>query len=304
MTEILRHLPPLAALRAFDAAYRLGSFTRAAEELALSQASISRRIRELEHDLRVPLFERRRYDVVPTENGDILAATTRVALRELAATAERLRARGDGKERLAVFSDISLGNVLVAPCVGEFQRLNPNLSLHILSSSEPVESIRDEFDIALQYGRWAEDRFDIQPIADEVIFPVCAPEVLTRLPSPATPVDIASQPLLHLVDVGRKWPDWRSFLAFFRLKEPRPIEGLTFNSYQICLDVAERGEGIALGWGRTVADRIASRRLVRIPGLTMRLAGMVNIYKRKGSRPNPVAERFVDLLRSKITDVE
>ncbi len=121
---------------------------------------------------------------------------------------------------------MSLGNALVAPCVGPFQRLHPKLKLRILSSYEPIESIHEDFDIGLQYGRWAEDQFMVEALADEAIFPVCAPELARRLAQPANPAEIASQPLLHLVDVGRSWPDWRSFLAFFRLKEPKLIEGL------------------------------------------------------------------------------
>lgn len=303
MSELSRRLPPLNTLVSFEAALRLRSFTRAADELALSQASISRRVRELEEDLGVALFERRRYDVVPTDDGERLGATVRVALQELAGSAERLRACGDGTERLTIFSDMSLGNALVAPCVGEFQRISPQLNLRILSSYEPIESVREEFDIGLQCGRWAEDLFAIEPIADDVIFPVCSPLFAAELPSAVTPVDIANRPLLHLADVGRKWPDWRNFLAFFRLKEPRPIEGLTFNSYQICLDVAEQGEGIALGWGRTVRDRLDAGRLVRIEDLTMPIVDAVNVYRRKGARPNRAAERFVQLLRSKIEPV-
>ena len=304
MSDLARRLPPLSALVAFEAAFRLGSFTRAANELALSQASISRRVRELEADLGVSLFERRRYDVVPTAEGEALAATVRLALNELAGTAEKLRARGAGAESLTIFSDMSLGNALVAPCVGRFQRLNPQLRLRVLSSYEPIESLREEFDIGLQYGRWAEDRFSIEPIADDVVFPVCSPEVASSLPSPASPMDVAARPLLHLVDLGRKWPDWRSFLALFRLKEPRPIEGLVFNSYQICLDVAEQGEGIALGWGRSVRDRLAAGRLVRVPGLTMPLPDIVNVYRRKNAKTTATAELFVALLRASIAPVE
>lgn len=304
MPHILRRLPPLSTLVAFEAAFRLGSFTRAADELALSQASISRRVRELEGNLGVALFERRRYDVAPTEHGRTLAATVTPTLHALAGTAERLRVRGDGMESLTIFSDMSLGNALVAPCVGQFQRLNPLLKLRIFSSYEPIESIGEDFDIGLQYGRWAEDQFSIEPIADDIVFPVCSPVFVSELPSPVTPVDIAKRPLLHLVDVGRKWPDWRSFLAFFRLKEPKPIEGLTFSSYQICLDVAEQGEGIALGWGRSVEDRLALGRLVRVPGMTMPLVDIINVYRQKGARPNRTAEQFVTLLRSRISPIE
>ncbi len=184
--------------------------------------------------------------------------------------------------------------------MSEFQRRYPKVQLRILSSSEPIETVSEEFDIGLQYGHWAEDRFAIQPIADDVIFPVCSPEFAARLPVPASPVDIASQPLLHLTDVGRKWPDWRSFLAFFRLREPRPIEGLTFNSYQICLDVAEQSEGIALGWGRSVKDRLEAGRLVRVDGMTMPLSDIVNVYRRKAARSTQTAEQFITMLRGSV----
>ena len=304
MTERLRHLPPLNTLVSFEAAHRLGSFTRAADELALSQASISRRVRELEQDLGISLFKRRRYDVEPTDAGNILAATVREALRDLATSAERLRAHADGRERLTIFSDMGLGNALVVPCLGAFQRAYPDLNLRVLSSYEPIEQAREDFDIGLQCGRWAEDQFHVEPVADEVIFPVCSPGFAEDLPEAVTALDIANQPLLHLADVGRNWPDWRNFLAFFRLKEPRPIEGLTFNSYQICLDVAEQGEGVALGWGRTVKDRLESGRLVRIAGLTMPIADAINVYRRKGAKPNPTAESFVAMLRSRIDTVE
>ena len=187
--------------------------------------------------------------------------------------------------------------------MGEFQRLHPDLQLRVLSSSEPIESMGEEFDIGLQYGRWAEDRFTIEAIADEVIFPVCSPQRAAELPNPTTPVDIAKQPLLHLSDPGRKWPDWRNFLALFRVKEPEPVEGLQFSSYHICLDVAEKGEGIALGWARSVAARLENGQLVRIPGMTMSLPDSVNVHRPERVRPNPVANEFLQLLRSRIEPV-
>ncbi len=304
MTDVFRSLPPLNALVAFEAAFRHQSFTRAADELALSQASVSRRIRELELDLGVRLFKRRRYDVVPTTDGEALAATVRLSLSELAATADRLRDRGSGMDRLTIFSDLSLANALVAPIVGEFQRLHPNLRLRVLASYEPIESVREDFDIGLHYGRWGEEKFTVEPIADDAIFPVCSPQLAARLPSPVGPVEIAKQPLLHMADLGRKWPDWRSFLAFFRLKEPEPIEGLVFSSYQVCLDVAEQCDGLALGWARSVKARLDAGQLVRIPGMTMPLIDSINVHRPKRTKPNPIADRFLQVLRSSIKPVD
>ncbi|MGI9303602.1 MAG: LysR substrate-binding domain-containing protein [Gammaproteobacteria bacterium] len=304
MTRLRRRLPPLSTLVAFEAAFRLRSFTRAADELALSQASVSRQVRQLELNLGLRLFERRRYDVVPTADGETLAATVRLSLNELASTAERLRKRGSGTESLTIFSDITIAGTLIAAHLGEFQRRHPDLRVRVLASSEPIEAVNEDFDIGFQSGRWAEDRFTIEALADDVIFPVCSPQLAARLPSPIVPVEIAKQPLLHLVDPGRKWPDWRSFLAFFRLKEPAPIEGLVFNSYQICLDVAEKGEGMALGWARSVKERLDAGELVRIPGMTMPLPNSINAYRALRAPPNPIADRFVELLRSKIEPVD
>ncbi len=303
MPNPFQKLPPLNALVAFEAAFRLRNFTRAADELALSQASISRRIRELELDLGVQLFERRRYDVVPTEEGETLAAAVRPSLGELATTADGLRNRGLGKESLTIFSDLSLANALVVPVLGEFQRLFPDLRLRVLASYEAIEAVREDFDIGLQYGAWGDDKFLVEPIADDAIFPVCSPQLASRLPSPVSPVELAKQPLLHMADLGRRWPDWRNFLAFFRLKEPEPNEGLVFSSYQICLDVAEKGEGIALGWARSVQARLDAGHLVRLQGMTMPLVNIVNLHRPKRARQNLVADRFVHLLRSRIEPV-
>ncbi|MGI9501312.1 MAG: LysR substrate-binding domain-containing protein [Geminicoccaceae bacterium] len=300
MTKYARRLPPLNALVAFEAAFRHRSFTRAADELALSQASVSRRVRELEQDLGVQLFERRRYDVEPTADGEMLAVSVRLSLSELAATADRLRDHGAGIEALTIFSDLSLAHALITPIVGEFQRQNPGLRLRMLATSEAIEMAREEFDFGLQYGRRAEHAFDIEPIADDVIFPVCAPELAALLPSSVDAVELAKQRLLYFEEAGRNWPDWRSFLAMFRVKVPPPIEGLIFSSQNVCLDVAEKGEGIALGWGRAVEQRLDAGRLVRLSEMTMPLVGCINVYRAKRAKPNPVADRFLDQLRKNL----
>lgn len=300
MTGYARRLPPLNALVAFEAAFRHRSFTRAADELALSQASVSRRVRELEQDLGVQLFERRRYDVEPTADGEALAMSVRQSLGELATTTDRLRDRGAGIDTLTIFSDLSLANALITPIVGEFQRQSPGLRLRVLATSEAIDTARETFDFGLQYGRRAEHAFDIEPIADDVIFPVCARELAARLPASVDAVELAKQRLLHFEEAGRNWPNWRSFLAMFRVKEPPPIEGLIFSSHNVCLDVAEKGEGVALGWGRAVKERLDAGRLVRFSEMTMPLVGCINVYRPKRARRNPLADRFLDQLRNNL----
>lgn len=303
MANLIRQLPPLDSLPIFEAAYRLGSFTRAADEVALSQASVSRRIRELESDLGVSLFTRRRHDVVPTPEGEMLAASVHLTLRELASTATRLRSTGASSNSFTIFSDISLGAVLVAPIVSQFQQLYPDINIRVLSSYQPISELTEHFDVALQVGCVGQDRFLGEPIADDLVFPVCSPAFASRLPSPTTPDDLTKLPLLHLEDVGRDWIDWRHFLDHFECEVAGPIDGLIFSSYQVCLDTAERGEGVALGWARTVQPRLDEGKLVRIPGIVMTLQDSIYVYRSRTATSHPVTSAFVDTLRASIEAV-
>ncbi len=208
-----------------------------------------------------------------------------------------------GKNNLVIFSDISIASSLITPIIGTFQQFHPNLELRILSSYERIQNVREHFDIGFQVGRIAEDLFDIESIADDIIFPVCSPKFAKKLQYPLTAVDIAKQPLLHLEELGYGWPDWRNFLASYRIKEPRPKENLVFNSYQVCLEVAERGEGIALGWGRSVKLKIDEGKLVRIPDMTMLISESIFVHRQKFADVNPIVDQFVDLLRSKIVPI-
>lgn len=303
MTLLSRRLPPLGTLVVFESAFRLRSFSRAAQEVALSQASVSRQIAMLEDNLGVKLFVRQRHDVMPTAEGERLASTVSLSLRELAATAERLRAIGLGKNSFTIYSDISIASSLITPILNLFQRQHPELQIRVLSSYERIQNIIEDFDIGFQVGRIAEDQFEIEAIADDAIFPVCSLEFASKIPQPVDAVALAKLPLLHLEEMGYGWPDWRSFLALFRLKEPKPEDGLTFNSYQVCLDMAEKGEGIALGWARSVESKLSEGKLVRIPGMIMHLPESIFAYRRKFATTSPVAEEFVALLKHNIDPV-
>ncbi|MGI9616205.1 MAG: LysR substrate-binding domain-containing protein [Acidimicrobiales bacterium] len=118
-----------------------------------------------------------------------------------------------------------------------------------------------------------------------------------RLPSDPTAADLLALPLLH-VDYGEpSWTDWPHFLAHHRTEAPEILEGLTFTSYVVCLDVAERGEGIAIGWQRTVQPRLDAGRLVRVPGLTMPLPNAINAYRPRASKPRTVVDELIALLK-------
>ena len=298
MSDFDQLLPPLAAIVPFEAAVRLGSFTRAAKELHQSQATISRRIRELETDLGVSLFTRQRYDVTPTEAGELLAASVRLSLSELSSTADLIRRRSQHDDSITILTSLNLATATVAPIIGDFQRTHPELSIRVLASEELVASTDEAFDIAVGYGPHESPSFFVEFIAEEAVFPVCSPRLAGQLPTHPTPEDLAEFPLLHVDYVDPSWTTWQDVLASAIVGGPGRTKPVVFTSYQVCLDVAEQGGGIALGWERSVRSRLDAGTLVRVPNITVPHAGRINAYFPNRVAPNPHAEEFVALLKT------
>jgi len=302
MSEFDQLLPPLATLVPFEAAYRLGNFTRAARELHQSQATISRRIRELETDLGVSLFDRHRYDVTATADGELLAASVRLSLSELAATSDLIRRRALGNDSITILTSLSLATATVAPVLSQFQRINPDINIRVIASDDLVASTDQEFDLALGYGPDESSSFVVETIAEEAVFPVCSPALAAQLPTHPTPADLAEFPLLHVDYVDPGWTTWQDVLASSLVAEPDGAKSVVFTSYQMCLDVAERDGGIALGWERSVRSRLDAGTLVRVENITIPHAGTINAYFPNRLAPNARADEFVTLLKTALAD--
>lgn len=304
MSEFDRVLPPLATLVVFEAAHRLGSFTRAAGELHLSQASVSRRVRELEDDLGLPLFERHRYDVRPTAAGDEFAASVRLALGELASTAARLRRPRDQADGFTVLSSLSFASEFVAPALATLQRRHPDLRIRLVSACAPIETTTERFDVAVQYGPPTSRRFDVTPIASEAIVPVCSLAVRATLPERPSVTDLAGLRLLDAESDDGSWMTWSGFLEAVAGAPCDPVDRTEFSSYAVTLDVAERGEGVALGWAHSIGARLESGRLVALESLRLPAAVDIHAYVPSSAAPNPLVGEWLTLVREAADRVE
>lgn len=303
MSKFYRKLPPMNTLIAFEAAFRLKSFSRAADEVARSQASVSRQIRQLEDSLGVALFIRQRHNVQPTYEGEIYASTVRLILSELSAATRDLRAKALGDNSFTIYSDISIASVLVSPILSKFQRMYPKLQLKVLSSYESIDETNEVFDIGLQVGRMAEGRFRTESIADDAIFPVCSPGFANKHQGNLSLDYLSKLPLLHLENQGRGWPDWSEFLGYAGLKKATINNGLVFTTYGVCLEMATLGEGVALGWARSVQSKLDEGKLVRFSHAMMPLPDCINIYLPRLAETSAETTSFMGLLKSSIVPV-
>jgi LysR family glycine cleavage system transcriptional activator len=297
MSNLRSRLPPLGALAAFEAACRHGSFTRAARELNLTQAAVSRQIRALEQYLGVDLFERRRHDVVITPEGERFARTVNPALSAIGDATTALKS-GDQAE-LIIFAELCLGAHWLMPRLSRFQATHPALSLNIHTSNRPIETESEPFDVALSYGVSNHPAFVSEPIGPERILAVCSPAARKRLPRRCGAKDLAAADLIHFEHRGSDWIDWRQFLDAFGAR-PRRHPRLVFNTYNSAIDAALEGHGVVLGWGHVVKKPIADGRLVAVGDLAIDSPDPLSAHIPTNRARHPAVPAFIAWLRSEM----
>lgn len=252
----MARLPSLNALRAFEAAARYLSFTRAAHELHVTQAAVSQQVRALEEDIGAPLFRRARRALVLTDAGRELAGDAAEAFARLADAAARARARGRTRP-LAVSMTPSFGAKWLVPRLGRFLSAHPEIDLKIHTSQLLVDLRRGEADIVVRQGRGVYPGLSVELLAREDIFPVCSPKLIGRKPL-ETPNDLRAHVLLQ--DEGVEWGPW---LAAAGVTGIDPDRGPRFLDSHLTLEACADGQGVALGRTMIAADDLASGRLVR-----------------------------------------
>jgi len=252
-------LPSLNGLRAFEAAARHLSFTRAADELHVTQTAISHQIRRLEEQIGIPLFVRRNRALELTREAQDYLPAVRTAFDDLRRATARLR-RPDREGILTVSTTASLAAKWLVTRVAAFQDANPGIEVRITTSAQLVDFRRDDVDMAVRYGRGSWPGLRAHWLMAEDIFPVCSPALLVQEKPLRCPEDLANHTLLHAT-VSRE--DWQLWLTAAGL--PLSISarrGLSFDQSFMAIQAAVEGLGVALGRTRFVEADIAAGRLV------------------------------------------
>lgn len=232
-------LPPMQALRAFEAAARERSLSRAAEALHLTHGAISHQIKALEEDLGVTLVERAGRGIRLTDEGERFAKRVRAAFAELAAGVQEMSQRANPR-RLRVSCPPSFGARWLLPRIGRFVADNPDIDLDIGATNALADFARDDADVAIRYGFGHWPGVICEHLTDDAFFPVCSPSIANGYP-PRRPEDLTNYTLLRAED--EYWKPWFEAVG---LDWPEPDRGTLFRDSSHLLQAAADGQGVAL----------------------------------------------------------
>lgn len=253
-----RKLPPLTTLPSFEAAARLLSFSKAADELHVTHGAISRAIKNLEDQLGVLLFERGTRSVRLTAVGEPYAEAVRETLEQLAIATAAATARYSSSTLNVSTSDGFAGRWLV-PRLYRFHRAHGDIDVRVSTSGRLTNFLGDGIDVAIRYGGGSYPGLTSEFLTGEEVFPVCSPKLLDGAHPLRTPHDLRHHTLIH-----HGFPiDWATWLSSAGVEGVDPTGGLTFDSTTFAMEAAVQGEGVVLGRTMLVAVDLAAGRLVR-----------------------------------------
>ncbi len=262
-----RRLPPLNALRAFEAAARHLSFTKAAEELNVTPAAVSHQVKALEGYVGTPLFRRLTRALLLTDAGQAALPGLSEGFDRLAEAAAQLSAR-DGEGLLTISVAPSFGAKWLVPRLERFRAAHPEIDVRIDANDRVIDMAREAVDVGLRFGsgRYPGYRVDRLFSTEQVrSFPVCSPKLLEGPHGLETPDDLRHHTLLHQdwSQASEASPDWRMWLLAAGVRDIDPARGPRFSQTSMAVQAAIEGQGVALAEEVIVAGDLASGRLVR-----------------------------------------
>jgi LysR family glycine cleavage system transcriptional activator len=272
----------LNAIKAFEAAARLGGFSRAAEELNVTHGAVSRQIRLLEDWLGARLFLRTSRNAVPTRAGTQLLAEAGPALDRLAAVSLRVQNRGRARGLIDVSALPTFAMRWLIPRLPDFQRDHPGLELRIVTASTPAEQFRMDVDAVIS-GPSRQSGWVGKRLLGEARFPVLSPDLMRKLPL-RTPADLEQHTLLHAATLREAWPRW---MAAANVTDLTPARDQVFEHFYFAIQAALEGLGVVMGPLALIIDELrAGRLLAPISEPVLRARGYF-VYAPKASSDAP-----------------
>ncbi len=293
-------LPPLTALRAFDAAARHMSFAKAADELNVTPAALSFQIKSLEDHLGMPVFRRLNRAIELTDAGRALVPGTRDGFAALTAAWRAARRQAD-TSTITVTAGPAFTAKWLAPRMFAFAQAHPDIELRFTATLRLLDFDRDDVDVAVRFGLPHDENAYTRSIIREWVTPMMAPELAATI---KTPADLATATLLHQDDVAFLKPSiqWPAWFAAAGLGTP-PSGGLRFSQADHALNSALTGTGVVLGRVSLAARDLAEGRLVMPFDLSLTTEAHYRMICAHGAEKRPHIKAFLDWIEDQTEEI-
>jgi len=263
-----RLLPSLTALVEFEAAARLHSFTKAADELGVTQPAVSRQVRTLEEMLGVPLFYRHHRAIALTSEGEALYAVVAESMQRIAGAFDRI-AGGQHMQEVVLVTTAAFSRFRLMPRLADLKRVQPQLKLRLTTQMFTADLRHNEVDLSVRYGngKWGDGTSIL--LYDEEVFPVCSPAWLRANQAPQTLADLAHAPLIESLTNSEGWMGWDEWFQLAGAPKQKLDFSLQCSLYTDAIHATLLGQGITLGWSRMLHELVRDGELVRLTTMSV-----------------------------------
>jgi LysR family glycine cleavage system transcriptional activator len=305
MAKPTRPLPPLDLLRGFESAARHLSFTRAGEELFLTQSAVSRQILALEEFVGIPLFERRHKALVLTEAGQAYYRVVAAALEQVREATRRLREIRKGHV-LTVTTTVSFASTWLVPRLARFRREHPGVDVRIKATHEVVDLDREGIDLAVRDCAVGAAPPGSIHLVGEHLAAMASPAYIKEAKAAKRPLtrpqDLRHHVLLYLHDPTGRWPwlSWAQWLERVGIEDFTPAGTLTFDQYDQVINAAFHGQGVVLGRMTLTQQHRRDKQLITLFGQPQGLSRAYYAVVGKGASERPEVMRFVEWMKREI----
>jgi LysR family glycine cleavage system transcriptional activator len=303
MQSLASKLPPLKSLVAFEAVSRHLSLTRAGEELRISREAVSRHIRVLEEHLGVKLFDRLHRAVALTPPGKKLQRVVRESLENIAYVSGSV-CRPRLPFKITVSATIAISSFWLTPRLARFRSRYPNIEIHVAISDAQRDLYADDIDVGLRYGDGNWPGLTAIKLFDVRSFPVCSPAYLEKAARIEDPADLLNHTLINLDGTTHATEDWWWWLNEQNVRIPASFRMLGLDSYDNVVQLALKGEGVALGYSGLVTEFLDDGRLVRPIDASLTRNRAVYLVTPATTPPSPKVQNFIDWIVEEAPKIE
>lgn len=267
MRRLRNTIPSANALFTFEAAARLLSFTKAADELGVSQAAVSYAIKRLEEFLGVSLFNREYRKLSLTEVGERFFHDVSIGMSHIERSVDDIRRSHKGGY-VTLSASTAFANYWLLPRMARFRAEHPKVDIRVLTTDKDVDLASEGISLGLRRGPDDWLHYASAYFTYESVYAVCSPAYAESLPV-SSPEDLLNCRLIHLEEPYRPRLTWGQWLSYFGVKGDEVEEGLFMNDYALVIHAALEGEGVAMGWHHIVDDLVTKGQLVKLLPHTM-----------------------------------